>query len=58
MTEPKKKIPKTPSPGQLRAVAQSLASATIPSDAPLLREAHDDVGAWLIYQADLKAGAR
>jgi hypothetical protein len=48
------KPPKTPSAGQLRAVARALGNATIPSTDELLLEARDVVGEWLVYQADLK----
>lgn len=50
------KAPKTPSPGQFRAVADLLAaSARDVSDAPLLTEAAQDVAEWCRYQAALKS---
>lgn len=54
-TETKKRAPKTPSPGQLRAIAKLLGEATIPSADPLLSEAAMDVATWLLYQSDIKS---
>lgn len=48
---PRPKAPKTPSPGQFRAVAASLKRATVPSTDPLLSEAHDVVAEWCEHQA-------
>ena len=55
-TTTRPKAPKTPSPGQLRAVATLLDNATLPTGeaaAEALAEAATDVAAWLRYRAEL-----
>ncbi len=55
---PKLVAPKTPSPGQFRAIAKVLRTAAQGEDDALMIEAAEDVGAWCAYQADLKAARK
>lgn len=52
------KAPKTPSPGQMRAIAKALDDATIPATDPLLLEARDVVQAWMLHRAEIGSVAK